>query len=91
MEATYASETSVDFQQTTRRYNPEDGTHQLLEMFQGPCSKTAMYTFPPELWIKKANVVLNPSVSLALRTAIYACLNKVLPLDLSLLIAFLDL
>jgi hypothetical protein len=27
MEATCSSETSVDFQQTTRRYSPEDRTH----------------------------------------------------------------
>jgi hypothetical protein len=33
MEATYSSETSVDFQRTTRRYIPEDST---MEKVQKP-------------------------------------------------------
>jgi hypothetical protein len=36
MEAIYSSETSVDFQRTTRRYIPEDGTlrnHLLIKWY----------------------------------------------------------
>jgi hypothetical protein len=36
MEATYSSETSVDFQRTTRRYIPEDRTLYIQSVQPGP-------------------------------------------------------
>jgi hypothetical protein len=54
MEAIYFSETSVDFQRTTRRYIPQDGTlHERFFRTAGPWA--GIWTWSSRIWSRRAN------------------------------------